>query len=106
MKQLLYISVNVPEKDAATLRDALGNAGAGKIGDYSHTSFSIKGVGRSKALNGADPTIGEVNKYTAMIEEKIETTCTEEQLPAIIKAIKQVHPYEEPVIITFPITLR
>lgn len=105
MSRYLYLSVNVPTEHADTMREALGKAGAGKIEDYSYTSFSIKGTGRSKALQGADPTIGEVGEYTSMVEEKIETTCKPEELEAIVAAIKAAHPYEEPVIITFPIEL-
>lgn len=105
MTKYLYLSVNVPEESADIVREAMGNAGAGKIGNYSHTSFSIKGIGRSKAHTGAQPTIGEVGEYTAMTEEKVETTCRSEELETIITAIKEVHPYEEPVIITYPIDL-
>ena len=34
------IAVNVPESHADALREAIGKAGAGKIGNYSFCSFS------------------------------------------------------------------
>src|SRR6188768_506653 len=59
-KKLYKIVVYVPETHADKLRKAMGNAGAGKIGKYSHCTFTIKGTGRFKPLEGANPTIGEI----------------------------------------------
>jgi len=101
----LYISVNVPSTHADVVRKALGDAGAGKVGNYSHTSFTVKGMGRSIALKGANPHTGEVDVYTPMEEEKIETTCDEQDLEKIVTAVKKVHPYEEPIIIVYSIEL-
>lgn len=90
--------LTVPEKNADELREAMANAGAGKIGNYTNCSFSTKGIGRSKPNKDADPHIGETGKLTEIEEEKIETTVCEGDLKAVIEAIKRVHPYEEPVI--------
>ncbi len=40
------IVIFVPESHADIVREAMGKAGAGKIGNYSFCSFSSKGVGR------------------------------------------------------------
>jgi hypothetical protein len=61
-KKKYKIVVYVPEADAEKLRKAMGNAGAGKIGNYSHCTFSVKGIGRFKPNQGAHPTIGEIEK--------------------------------------------
>ncbi len=90
------IVVYVPEKDAEKLREAIGNAGAGIIGNYSHCTFTIKGTGRFKPLAGANPTIGEVGKLEEVSEDRIETVCEEDKLDSVLKAIKEVHPYEGP----------
>jgi hypothetical protein len=95
-KKRYKIVVYVPESDADKLREAIGNAGAGKIGNYSHCTFTIKGTGRFKPLEGANPTIGEVGKLEEVAEERIETVCEGDQLADILKAIKEAHPYEEP----------
>ncbi len=97
------IVVYVPESDADKLRQAMGDAGAGKIGNYSHCTFSIKGVGRFKPEDGANPTIGEVGKLEEVQEERIETVCSEEKLSEVLAAIKAVHPYEEPATDVYPI---
>ena len=40
MKELVKLVVFVPEENADQIRESLGKAGAGKIGEYSHCSFS------------------------------------------------------------------
>ena len=93
----------VPESHSEKLRDAIGNAGAGVIGNYTHCTFTIKGIGRFKPVEGANPTIGEVGKLEEVQEDRIETVCTGDKLQAILKAIKEVHPYEEPATDVYPI---
>lgn len=95
----------VPESHADILREAIGNAGAGKIGNYSHCTFTIKGVGRFRPEEGANPTIGSVGKQEEVLEDRIETVCTEEKLQDVLKAIKEVHPYEEPATDVYPIEI-
>lgn len=102
-KKRYKIVVYVPEKDAEKLRMAMGDAGAGIIGDYSHCTFTIKGTGRFKPLPGANPTIGEVGKLEEVAEDRIETVCEEDKLKAVLKAITDTHPYEEPATDVYPI---
>ncbi len=97
------IVVYVPESHADKLRDAIGAAGAGQIGNYTHCTFTIKGVGRFKPGEGSNPTIGEVGKLEAVEEDRIETVCSEEKLKDVLKAIKEAHPYEEPATDVYPI---
>lgn len=99
------IVVYVPESHADTLREAMGNAGAGKIGNYSHCTFTVKGTGRFKPEVGANPTIGEVGKFETVEEERIETVCEEGKLKDVLKAIKENHPYEEPATDVYPIEI-
>ena len=73
----------------------MGEAGAGKIGNYSFASFSVKGVGRFKPESGVHPTIGKVGEIEEVAEEQIQTVCKQADLERIINAIKKVHPYEE-----------
>jgi hypothetical protein len=89
------IIVFVPETHTDVVREAMGNAGAGKIGNYSHCTFSSKGIGCFKPENGANPHIGEIGKFEEVIEERIETICAREKLQEVINAIKKVHPYDE-----------
>ena len=97
------IVVFVPETHADQLREAIGNAGAGQIGNYSHCTFSVKGMGRFRPDAGANPTIGEVDVFEAVAEERIETVCSEEKLSDVLKAIRNAHPYEEPATDVYPL---
>ncbi len=105
MAELVKIVVTVPEKDADKVREAIGRAGGGKIGNYTHCSFSVKGMGRFKPEQGANPSIGEIGELEEVIEERIEITCEREQAQDVIKSIRGVHPYEEPAIDIYPLLL-
>lgn len=106
MKEVVKIVVFVPGSHADKVRQALGKAGAGFVGNYSHTSFSVKGVGHFLPLTGAHPSIGQIGKLTEVKEERIETVCYKEDLEEIIKAVKEVHPYEEVALDIYPLIIQ
>lgn len=85
----------VPIKEAQKLRKAMGDAGAGSLGNYRRASFSTKGVGRFIPSKGAHPAIGEVGKEEEVEEERIEVICQKEKVKEVVEAIKKAHPYEE-----------
>ncbi len=90
--------VFVPATHADKMREVLGQAGAGQMGNYDFASFSTKGIGRFRPLKGADPAIGEVGKMEAVEEERIETIVNADQLDMVMQAVLDNHPYEEPAI--------
>jgi hypothetical protein len=53
--------------------------------------------------SGANPTVGEIGKLEEVSEDRIETVCEEDKLEAVLKAIKENHPYEEPATDVYPI---
>lgn len=97
------ISTTVPVENADQLRDALGKAGAGKIGEYSYCSFSVTGRGRFKPSEEANPHIGEANKLEVVEEEQIEVVCDRAIAKHVIAALKATHPYEEVIIDITPL---
>ena len=101
--QTYKIVVFVPEADGERLREAMGQAGAGRIGNYDHCSFTSRGIGRFRPMAGAAPAIGEVGRFEEVTEERIETLCAEDRLRDVLAAIRRAHPYEEPAIDIYPL---
>jgi hypothetical protein len=92
---MIKIVTFVPVADAEKVRTAMGDAGAGRLGNYTHASFSVKGVGRFLPGEGAHPAIGEVGKLEEVEEERIEMICQKDRVKEVVAAIKRIHPYEE-----------
>jgi len=105
MEKQYKLVIYAPLSHAQEVRRALGEAGAGKIGNYSHCTFSVRGVGRFLPLAGADPHIGDVGKLEEVEEERIETVCRGAVLKDVLEAVRAVHPYEEPAIDVYPIEI-
>jgi len=97
------IVVNVPVDEADAMRDAIGQAGGGKLGDYNFCSFSVKGLGRSLPSENANPTIGTPGQLEVIEEERIEVSCDKIDAPAIVRVIRQTSSYEEPAIFVYPL---
>ena len=101
----LKIVTYVPVTHADKVREVIGKAGGGKLGDYSFCSFSSKGVGKFLPNAGAKPAIGAVGKLESVEEERIEFVCAAELRAKVVKAIRRAHPYEEPAIDVWPIEI-
>ena len=97
------IVVFVPKTHTNIVRQAMGDAGAGKIGNYSHCSYSIEGKGRFLPLEGAHPAIGSVGKMEEVEEERIECECDRSKAKEIITAMRKIHPYEEVAFDIYPL---
>ncbi|TWT26171.1 Nif3-like dinuclear metal center hexameric protein [Planomicrobium sp. CPCC 101110] len=93
--ELVKIAVFVPESHEEQVREALGKAGAGAIGDYEHCSYTLSGTGRFRPTAGADPYIGEPGKMETTSESKIEVVIRKTEKDRAIKAMIAAHPYEE-----------
>jgi hypothetical protein len=104
-EETVKLVIYVPETHADLIRETLGKAGAGKVGDYEYSSFSVKGIGRFIPLETAHPTIGEIGKLEEVVEERIETVCYRKDVERIIEAVKKVHPYEEVALDVYPLVL-
>lgn len=97
------ISTTVPLENADQLRQALGQAGAGQIGEYSFCSFTVTGKGRFMPSENANPHIGQANKLEAVEEEQIEVVCDRSIAKQVIAALKSAHPYEEVIVDITPL---
>lgn len=97
------IVLTVPLTHTDKVREAIGKASGGIIGNYSHCSFSSKGIGRFKPNEKAKPYIGKTNVLESVEEEKIEFVCPKNKAKSIIREIKKVHPYEELALDIYPL---
>jgi dinuclear metal center YbgI/SA1388 family protein len=86
----------VPEKDVETVSRALFEAGAGRIGQYSSCSFRSAGTGTFFGEDGTNPTVGQSGKLERADEIRVETVVSISKVEAVIRALRNTHPYEEP----------
>jgi len=86
----------VPVEYTESVKKALFEAGAGKIGNYDQCSWQCAGSGQFRALENSKPFIGTQNKLETVNENKVELVCGEENIKKAINALKASHPYEEP----------
>lgn len=103
---LKKLVVYAPVQAADQIREVLGNAGAGFIGNYSHCSFSNEGTGRFLPGENTNPYIGLQGKLETVKEERIETIFPQNLERKIIKAMLKAHPYEEPAYDIYPLDLK
>ena len=90
-KVVVYVPVGYEE----IVRQAMCNAGAGCIGNYSGCTFQAKGTGTFLPGEGTSPFIGEAGRMEYAEEYRVETVVPQSALSAVIKAMEAAHPYEE-----------
>src|SRR5690349_3695988 len=87
------LTVFVPTDAAAPVRAAMGDAGAGRIGDYDYASFtSAVGQGRFRPLEGSTPMIGTVGQLETVEEVSVEVVLPRHVRPAVVHAMLAAHP--------------
>lgn len=100
---LLKLVTFVPNEQAETVRNALFNAGAGHIGNYDSCSYNTEGYGTFKALNNANPFVGEIQEMHTENEVRIELILPSYIKSSVTRALLAVHPYEEPTFDFYPL---
>ena len=97
------IFATVPINDVENVRNAVCDAGAGIIGNYSYCTSSTKSLGTFIANDNASPYIGEKNKMEFVEEEKLEFICDVDKVKRVLMELRKAHPYEEPAIDIYPL---
>ncbi len=92
---LNLLHVYVPTEYVEQVRNSLFSAGAGHVGHYEQCSFNIQGQGTFKALEKANPFVGEVGKIHHENEVKLEVVAPNHIIFNVLNAMKASHPYEE-----------
>lgn len=94
-EDLYKLVVFVPNSHKDLILKVLGDEGAGYIGNYSHCSFNLEGIGTFMPHKGTHPYLGTVDKLEKVEETRIETIVKEKDLKRIINKMIKAHPYEE-----------
>lgn len=92
-----------PDDHAQKVLSAIFKAGAGHIGNYDSCSFNLSGKGSFRALEGANPFVGNVNTMHFENEQRIETIFPVYLQNKILKALFAAHPYEEVAYDVYPL---
>ena len=86
------------------MREALAEAGAGRIGDYEACAFSVSGTGFFRPGEDTDPHIGTAGGDVESAQErKIEVEVARWNLGSVLKALQDAHPYEEVAYDLYPV---
>ena len=88
------VTYTIPE-NTEQLRNAMFDAGAGKIGNYEDCSFNSQGIGTYLGNEDSNPEIGERFEFVEAKEIKIEVVFEKHLQSKILKALFSNHVYEE-----------
>jgi dinuclear metal center YbgI/SA1388 family protein len=104
-EETLYkLAVFVPEDAFDTVREALADAGAGRIGDYEACAFAVEGTGFFKPGDDTDPHIGTAGgDAESARERKLEVEVARWNLGRVMHALEAAHPYEEVAYDLYPV---
>jgi hypothetical protein len=86
----------VPETALEQVKAAVFAAGAGRIGNYDNCCWQVAGQGQFRPLAGSNPTLGKRGTVESVAEYRVEMVCDAACIGAVVQAMKQAHPYEEP----------
>ena len=93
----------VPEQALEATREAVFDAGAGRVGEYERCSWYTAGTGTFLAGAGADPAVGEVGEEERVAELRVETVVPVERAGDVVRALVAAHPYEEVAYELYPL---
>jgi dinuclear metal center YbgI/SA1388 family protein len=101
---LYKLAVFVPEDAFDDVRQALADAGAGRIGDYEACAFAVEGTGFFKPGENTDPHIGTADGDVESAQErKLEVEVARWNLGRVMSALHDAHPYDEVAYDLYPV---
>ncbi len=92
---LRKLVVFIPNSHLDSVRQAVFNAGAGKIGHYDQCSFGSEGVGTFRAGENTQAFVGKKMEFHQEKEVRFESVFPVQLERKVIKALLNTHPYEE-----------
>jgi dinuclear metal center YbgI/SA1388 family protein len=101
--KLKKLVVYVPRESTVKVKEAIGDAGAGAIGEYSHCLYTTSGTGQFLPGKNANPYIGHKGQLEEVEEDRVETIYPEALEGKVIRAMIKAHPYEEVAYDIYPL---
>lgn len=92
---LRKITVFVPGDYVERVSEAMAAAGAGVIGNYENCSFRLNGTGTFRGREGSRPFVGQTGQLERVQEVRLEMVVPRWRVQDVVRALKNVHPYEE-----------
>ena len=92
---LAKLVVYVPVDSLENVRNALFEAGAGKIGGYDRCSFQMRGHGSFRPGEDTNPHSGTLGKEHLAEEVRLEVILYRQDAGRIAGAMMEAHPYEQ-----------
>lgn len=87
----------VPETHLELVKAAIFKTGVIRLGHYKDGAWQVRGEGQFNPDSNSKPFVGKENHLEKVTEYKIEIVCpTKRIIRKVIKALEEVHPYEEP----------
>jgi hypothetical protein len=96
--------VFVPRESLDAVREALFEAGAGRIGDYERCSWYTEGTGTFLGGESTSPSVGQPGREERVAELRLETLYPAGREAEVVAALRRAHPYEEPAFDLYPLT--
>lgn len=90
------LTIFIPDSHLESVKKALFEAGAGKIGNYACCSWQVLGQGQFMPLAGNNAFIGQTDVLETLAEWRVEMVVAADNVTAVLAALKQSHPYETP----------
>ena len=100
---LVKIVLFTPHDAIDAVSHAVWEAGAGVIGNYDECSFRMEGIGTFFGNDKTEPAIGAKNTRERADETRLEFICPRWRLRDALRAMRAVHPYEEPAYDVYPL---
>ena len=99
MKQYYRLDFYVPQTQATTVRNAVLDAGAGRLGHYTNCAWETAGRGQ-RMVPGK---FGQPGSVLTSEEIKIEVIVAEDLLQQVVDVLIEKHPSEQPVFCYYPV---
>ena len=90
------LCVYIPQSHLESVKRALFDAGAGRIGNYSDCCWQVLGTGQFRPGAGSRPFLGDRDTLETVSEYRVEMVCEDALADSVIDALLEAHPYEEP----------